>query len=51
MLAKRLCNLTLGDAAGLDTEADAFGALFASEDAEEGLAASVEKRAPCFSGS
>jgi enoyl-CoA hydratase len=51
-LAKRLCNLTLGvDHAGdLETEADAFGALFASEDAREGLTAFVEKRAPNFVG-
>ena len=51
-LAKRLCNLTLGvDHAGsLDTEADSFGELFASEDAIEGLTAFVEKRAPTFVG-
>jgi enoyl-CoA hydratase len=51
-LAKRLCNLTLGvdHAGGLETEADEFGALFASEDAKEGLAAFVEKRAPNFVG-
>ena len=38
-LAKRLCNLTLGvdHAGGLEAEADEFGALFASEDAKEGL--------------
>lgn len=51
-LAKRLCNLSLGvDHAGsLETEADAFGELFASEDAKEGLTAFVEKRAPNFVG-
>jgi enoyl-CoA hydratase len=51
-LAKRLCNLTLGvdHAGGLETEADEFGALFASEDAKEGLAAFVAKRAPSFTG-
>ena len=51
-LAKRLCNLTLGvdHADGLEVEAREFGALFASADAREGLAAFVEKRAPSFSG-
>jgi enoyl-CoA hydratase len=51
-LAKRLCNLTLGidHAGGLETEASEFGALFASEDAREGLTAFVEKRAPNFVG-
>jgi enoyl-CoA hydratase len=51
-LAKRLCNLTLGvdHAGGLETEANEFGELFASEDAREGLTAFVEKRAPSFVG-
>src|SRR3954447_24049809 len=51
-LAKRLCNLTLGidHTGGLETEANEFGELFASEDAREGLTAFVEKRAPNFFG-
>jgi enoyl-CoA hydratase len=51
-LAKRLCNLTLGvdHAGGLEVEAEEFGELFASEDAKEGLAAFVEKRAANFVG-
>jgi enoyl-CoA hydratase len=51
-LAKELCNLALGGdhVAGLESEVAAFGALFASEDAKEGLAAFVEKRAPNFVG-
>jgi enoyl-CoA hydratase len=51
-LAKRLCNLTLGvdHAGGLEVEANEFGDLFASEDAKEGLAAFVEKRAANFVG-
>jgi enoyl-CoA hydratase len=46
-LAKRLVNMSPG---ALDTEADSFGELFASEDAREGLTAFVEKRAANFVG-
>jgi enoyl-CoA hydratase len=49
---KQLVNRTLaGDhAANLAAEADAFGELFASADAKEGLAAFMEKREPRFEG-
>jgi enoyl-CoA hydratase len=51
-LMKELANRALGGdhSANLDSEAEAFGELFASDDAKEGMTAFVEKREPVFRG-
>ena len=51
-LMKELANRALGGDHGgnLRAEGETFGELFASDDAKEGLAAFVEKRAPVFRG-
>jgi enoyl-CoA hydratase len=51
-LMKGLANRALGGDhnANLDSEAETFGELFASDDAKEGMTAFVEKREPVFRG-